>query len=267
MEHTLSYDDGVKGWASFYSFIPDMMIGMNNNFFSFKGGNLFIHNSDNVPRNNFYGQQYTSKVTSVFNKNPEDNKLYKTIVIQGDDSWAAALHTDIQNTGFIQKNWFQKKEQAFFAFIRNSGEVPALENEFILRSMNGIGRSVTITGPQNATVISFRVNPYVAIGGIISVGDYVYFSLPPYTTPQFAGMCTSINVDVPNGINNIVVDATVSSTVYPIPIQNPFILFLKNSVAESHGVLGHYCVFELENTNTDKVELFMAQTEAMKSYP
>ncbi|UOF82505.1 structural protein [Caudoviricetes sp.] len=267
MEHTLSYDDGVKGWTSFYSFIPEMMIGMNNNFFSFKGGNLFVHNSDDVARNNFYGQQYNSSVTSVFNKDPQDNKLFKTIAIQGDDSWSANLHTDIQNTGFIQKDWFEKKEEAFFAFIRNSGTTPAANTEYILRSANGIGRSLTISGPQNATVISFRVNPYVAIGGIISVGDYVYYSLPPYTSPLLGGVVTAINVDVPNAVNEIVIDATLSGAVYPIPIQNPFILFLKNSVAESHGVLGHYCVFTLENNNTNKVELFMAQSEAMKSYP
>jgi hypothetical protein len=44
-------------------------------------------------------------------------------------------------------------------------------------------------------------------------------------------------------------------------------MYIKNSVAESHGVLGHYCVFTLENSNTDKVELFAAESEIMKSYP
>jgi len=44
-------------------------------------------------------------------------------------------------------------------------------------------------------------------------------------------------------------------------------MFIKNSVAESHGVLGHYCVFTLENDNTNKVELFAVESEVMKSYP
>ena len=43
-EETLTFDDGVKGWTSFYSYIPDFMIGMNNYFYSFKNGNLYRHN-------------------------------------------------------------------------------------------------------------------------------------------------------------------------------------------------------------------------------
>jgi len=32
-------------------------------------------------------------------------------------------------------------------------------------------------------------------------------------------------------------------------------------------VLGHYCVFELENTSTTPTELFAVESEAIKSYP
>jgi hypothetical protein len=62
------------------------------------------------------------------------------------------------------------------------------------------------------------------------------------------------------------VDTTISGATIP-GIQNPYIMYIKNAVAESHGVLGHYCVFTLENDNTSKVELFAAESEVMKSYP
>ena len=29
-EYTLTYSAGVEGWPSFYSYVPDWMIGMNN---------------------------------------------------------------------------------------------------------------------------------------------------------------------------------------------------------------------------------------------
>jgi hypothetical protein len=32
-------------------------------------------------------------------------------------------------------------------------------------------------------------------------------------------------------------------------------------------LLGHYCVFTLTNTNTNKIELFTLESEVMKSYP
>jgi len=39
-QYTLTYDEGVQGWPSFYTFYPDWMIGMNNYFYT---GLLFIH--------------------------------------------------------------------------------------------------------------------------------------------------------------------------------------------------------------------------------
>ena len=42
--YTLTYSQGAKGWPSFYSFQPEMMIGMNNYFYSFKGGDLYSKN-------------------------------------------------------------------------------------------------------------------------------------------------------------------------------------------------------------------------------
>lgn len=100
--YTLSYDPGVQGWPSFYSFEPDWMIGMNNYFYTFKGGNLYRHNV-NAVRNNFYGVQYTSKMTSIFNQDSLSNKIFKTLNLEGDDSWSANLQTDIHATGSIHR--------------------------------------------------------------------------------------------------------------------------------------------------------------------
>ena len=272
--YTLTYDDGVQGWVSFYSYNPDWMIGMNNYFYTFKGGNLWRHNV-NETRNNYYGVQYTSKITSVINQSPLENKLFKTLNIEGDDSWDATLQTDIQTTGFINKEWFEKKEGAYFAFVRNSGITPADSDEYPLRSLNGIGRSSVVTIGTGIATIDFPL--IVSIGNILSVGDMFYFALPPlYNEPQLAGQVTQINVNIRAGINQVVIN-TVGSTfvppvipppvTVPIPIQDAYFLYIKNSVAESHGVLGHYCVFDIENDNTSPIELFAIESEVMKSYP
>ena len=263
--YTLTYSDGVEGWVSFYSYDPDYMIGMNNYFYTFKGGNLYRHNVNPV-RNQFYGVDYPSTITSVFNDVPLENKFFKTLNLEGDDAWAATMVTDIQNSGFIQYAWFEKKEQSYFAFVRNDGATPADISEYALRSLNGIGRSTNTSGPANAFVITFSITPLVAIGSIVSVGDYLYYSLPPYDSPVLCGQITAINQNYPLGINEIVVDTTIVGGGTP-PINTPYFLYIKNSVAESHGVLGHYCVFELTNNNQDKVELFAVESEVMKSFP
>lgn len=265
MEYTLTYSEKVQGWPSFYSFIPDWMIGMNNYFYTFKGGNLYRHNSDTVGRNNFYGVQYNSLIKSVFNDAPIENKLFKAVSIQGDDSWETLLVTDIQDSGFAQAAWYEKKEQVYFAFVRNSGTTPAAPSEYVLRSLSGIGRSTAVTINVGTSKIDFVLA--VSLGSIMSVGDYLYFAVAPnYDTPEFAGKITSIVQGYTAAENYIEIDTTIPGAV-AIVGQTPYFLFIKNSVAESHGVLGHYCVFTLENTNTQKVELFQFQSDVMKSYP
>lgn len=278
MEYTLTYSETSEGWPSFYSFIPDWMIGMNNYFYTFKGGNLYRHNV-NANRNTFYYEWWfqqghpelaftPSRITSVFNEVPLENLLFKTLALQGDDSWEALpIETDIQNSGYIEKDWFEKKEQVYFAFIRNSGTIPAGTDEYALRSLNGVGRSLTVSGPAASTKIGFSINPLIAIGSIVSVGDYLYYALAPnYNTPILCGRVTNIVQNYPAGDNYFIVNTTITGGSVP-PVQNAYFLYIKNSVAESHGVLGHYCVFTLENDNTNKVELFAVQSDVMKSFP
>jgi len=222
-QYTLTYDSGVQGWPSFYSYLPDWMVGMNNYFYTIKGGDLYRHNVNNT-RNNFYGIQYNSTIQSVFNDMPLENKLFKTINLEGDSVWGATLATDIQDSGVINANWFEKKEQVYYAFVRNSGTVPAGQDEYALRSLNGIGRSDSVVGGNTVFFdLQYKIN------NILSVGDMLY-----------------------------------SVT---IPIQDAFFLFIKNAIAESHGVLGHYCVFDITNTSTSGINLFAVESEVMKSYP
>ena len=260
MEYTLSYSQGVAGWVSFYSYYPDWMIGMNNFFYTFKGGNIYRHNV-NTARNTFYGEFTPTTIQSVFNNSALENKLFKTINLEGDAPWSADLETDLQVSGFINQGWFEKKEAAYFAFVRNN-----TIGEFALRSLNGIGNSLTVTGAgTTSATINFSVFPLISIGSIISVGDYVYFGHP---NPSFAGQVTAINVDLPNGLNQIVINNAMTSPLsVTIPSNVNFFFYVKNSVAESHGVLGHYCTFTLQNDYDTKIELFAVESEVMKSFP
>ena len=264
-EWTVSYSQNSKGWPSFYSYIPEYMIGMNNFFYTFNGGNLYQHNT-NPLRNNYYGQQFHSQITSVFNQNPLENKIFKTLNLESNDAWQSYLETDIQINGFMQDGWFEKKEGAWFAYLRQRGEVPALKGQYAMRSANGIGKTSSVAITQGTTTLSFSTDPLVSIGNFISVGDYVYHAVPQYTDVVFGGIVTQINIDLQNGINQLIVSTTSADTV-PFPLDNPYIMFIKSSEAESHGLLGHYCIFTITNFNTQATELFAVESDVMKSYP
>jgi len=278
MTYTLTYSGQAEGWPSFYSFYPDWIIGMNNYLYTFKGGDLYRHNV-NQNRNNFYvdwwvkyandpGYAFSpTTLRSVFNDVPLENKLFKTINLEGDNPWDVELTTDIQTSGFITSAWFEKKEQSYYAFIRNLGVTPADISEYALRSLNGIGRSFSYTPIAGGYEIDFSVNPLINTGDILSIGDYLYFALPPnYDSPLFAGEVTDIIRDYPMGINRIIIDSTIPGTV-PLSISDAYFLYIKNSIAESHGVLGHYCVFDITNGSANKIELFNVESEVMKSFP
>ena len=254
--YTLTYSPPAEGWPSFYSYEPEWIQGMNQYLYTFSGGNLWRHNT-NETRNNFYGVQYNSTIQSVFNDKPIVNKIFKTLQYEGNRAWAATLVSDQQDTGFMNADYFEKKEGDFFAFVRNSGTNPADLDEYALRSLNGIGKSTA----QAAGVVDFALT--TDIGSILSVGDAFYFSEPPYTDISFAGQVDTITINKPAGINQVVHDNTGATPT----IQNPLWLGIKNQVVESHGILGHYGVFTLTNTDTDAVELFVARSEVMKSYP
>jgi len=51
---TLAYDEYVKGWTSFFSYKPDQMFSLGNQFYSLKEGELYQHYAQDGIRNVFY---------------------------------------------------------------------------------------------------------------------------------------------------------------------------------------------------------------------
>ena len=245
--YTLSYSPFVQGWPSFYSFVPEQMIGMNSYFYSFDGGNLYRHNT-NETRNNFYGVQYTSKITAVVNDAPSTVKVFKTISLESNSRWNATITGDL-TTGYIDSSWFSLKEGDYYAYIRRNVN----DENLSLRSAQGVGQASSVdSSVVTAITIGFDFN----IDSIASVGDKAYKVVGGGI--QFIGDITDITGSV------ITIDGTSGAG---LPVVGSYILYLKNSVAESYGAMGYYIQYELENTNTSFVELFAVGTELFKSNP
>ena len=138
---TLSYDERVKGWVSFKSFIPEFGISVSNNYYTFQGGRLWEHHSENVDRNIFYDDNVNalpSSVTSVLNGQPDMIKSYNTLNYEGNAGWVCNLIRTDQQAGTIPE--FINKEGKFFNYIRGEGD------DIDLQSFNfqGIGQSTDI---------------------------------------------------------------------------------------------------------------------------
>lgn len=169
---TLSFDEGTKGWTSFYTYAPDYIDSLGSTFYSFKNGYLYKHYSDISFRGTFYGYQQPSTVTFIFNPNVSMSKNFKTLNYEGTASWEAQVTTDsdtqekllgirpyqfagslsqIQND-FIASNIFIKKENKYFANILNAQ--PAKPGEIVfgdkISGLKGFVATVTFSTPASA---------------------------------------------------------------------------------------------------------------------
>jgi hypothetical protein len=96
---TVSFDDSVNGFPSFFSYKPDQGVSLKNSFYTMKDGILYIHNSANAKRGNFYGVQYNSSVTFIFNPKVSMSKVFKTINYEGSNGWeVTSFESDITGT-------------------------------------------------------------------------------------------------------------------------------------------------------------------------
>ena len=245
---TVTYSHKLNGWTSFFSYTPEWMIGMNTNFYSMYQGNLWRHRDSVVARNNFYGLQSESTIQTVFNDAPLDAKMFKTIGLEGDDPWTAAITTDF-GTGAIDSTYFQLKEGDYYAYIRrDSGNT-----DVDLMSAQGIGISstVAVTASPPQIKITFPFN----IGNIVSVGDKAYIG----------GVSSITEIGTINALDetSITIDTPVNTPTQLVD----FIMYLKDAVAESYGARGYYMQVNLTNTKTTAVELFAITSEVFKSYP
>tara|TARA_Y100001938_G_scaffold148852_1_gene233748 strand:- start:11748 stop:16097 length:4350 start_codon:yes stop_codon:yes gene_type:complete len=97
---TVSFKENVKGWVSFKSFAPENAISCNNNYYTFRRGEPWIHHVEGAGYgvdesfyNSFYGTHTPSSITTIINNNPEIVKTFHTVNYEGTQSRIDSLLT------------------------------------------------------------------------------------------------------------------------------------------------------------------------------
>ncbi len=151
---TLSFDDGINGWVSRYSYKPGFISSLKGSYFSTYENSLYRHYESNIDNNNFlnyYGVRYTCGVSLVVNANPSIKKNFQTINYEGDNGWQVSsfssdstkynnkgqgfvdsgstirsfnegLYVD-PNSGYPQRAGFDRKENLYVAKIQNQSSI------------------------------------------------------------------------------------------------------------------------------------------------
>tara|TARA_R100001510_G_scaffold57726_1_gene67186 strand:- start:2633 stop:3397 length:765 start_codon:yes stop_codon:yes gene_type:complete len=252
---TITYSTWTKGWTSFWSYVPDWMIGLNSSFYTFTEGKLYKHN-DNTTRNNFYGVQYPSTVTTVFNDEPMQMKVFKTISEDSNKPWKATIDTEL-NTAEMDVSYFVEKEAEWFSYIRR------VDNTIDLKAVStqGIGNATSIdSSTASAVVVTFGFD----LNKSISIGDKLYKMGVTGTNPPISdGTMVLIGTITALTATTITVDTTAGV----VPLTTDFLIGVKNSQAESYGSRGFFMSVKLENNDTTQVEMFSIASSVFKSFP
>lgn len=257
-DNTVTFSEYVNGWTSFHSWIPESMVNMNGDFFTFKNGQLYKHHEDEDNRNTYYGTRYDTELEFVVNDEPGDVKIFKTVEIEGDTKdFDVTITTDL-DTGHINKTSFEQKEGFNYAYIRRD------ENDLAnteLLSVAGIGSNMSGTKTASSVAIKFS-----SIPSNVNIGDVLYQQISNDTNYKI-GKITTITTDS-NDLK--VVNVAVATNIGHLSASfgtNGFWYAAKDSVAESFGLKGYFAKIKLTNNSTDKVEVFSVNSEVSKSFP
>lgn len=239
-QYTLTYSEKNKGWTSFHGWFPSLICSLSNKFFTIKNGQLWEHYDRNNPVHNvFYGLSVPSKIVTIFNENFDFDKIYKTLVLEGNKPWNVTLFTNYTN-GSLADTEFESIESRFFAYLRGSEDASDMNG----LAIQGIGNIISING----TEITFNKVP-----DSVNIGDELL----------------QINSGVPEIIGTISAHTVTTITVLAItntPIVDNYSYIEKNRRVEGSEIRGYYMQVELTNTDGSMVELFGINTNEVKSY-
>lgn len=246
--NTITFSPSSNGWTSFWSYNPDWMLGLNSSFYTWKRGELYKHDSNNI-RNAFYVipnttqyNQYASKITTVFNQEPTQNKVFKTLELESTHAWNATFTTDLSN-GYNDISYFLQKEGSWMSYIRSV----AGTNDSHELYTQGLGQVLGLTPPNTIELASVDSN--------ISAGDSLYIYNTVLNTLTLIGTVISNT------------DTSVTFSIVVSPAIGDYIVYIKNNLAESFGLRGYYMQVELSILESSPVELFEASSSVFKSFP
>jgi hypothetical protein len=152
---TLSFDERVKGWVSFFNYKPDQVFSLRNKMYTTKDSGLYKHYADRPT--DFYNETYESSVTLVLNPEPEQSKSFSTISYEGTNGWQVnSITSDATGAGPNFENqgvgWISTADQSELIKSYTTGAYDNYGNEY----------PATLFPPLNYAGFNRKENTYVA---------------------------------------------------------------------------------------------------------
>jgi len=252
---SVAFKEKVNGWTTTMSYIPEAGISLNNEYYTFKNGEMWEHS--NETRSNFYTVQHDSTVTPIINDAPTSVKNFKTLSYEGTAGWTAEIKTD-QQDGAVT-NW-QKREGSFYNFIKGiastwdydtqKGTLDTQET-----SVQGIGTILAFgaAGGKFTITIKGAINDSLQI----IPSDKIYYLNVTDNKIEEVGACTAIVGPV--------LTITPVGALNTDPSNGDFLFFAKDNVVNTSGIIGYFAETKMRTQDSTKEELFAVTAEVFIS--
>lgn len=130
---SISFDELKNGWNTYLSHLPETYGITGQVIVAFKDGQIWVHESSNVPFANFFGVQHDCEVDIVVNKYPKATKLFMNIELQSNKKFWSPIITIPANEDYplgmlseLRPNRFGRTEGHYNAdFLRDKLDTEA----------------------------------------------------------------------------------------------------------------------------------------------
>ena len=192
---TISFTEKVNGWTSFKSFLPESGVSVNGVYYTFKNGDIWKHNVNDI-RNNFYSTQYDSSVKFIFNDQPDIIKSFNTLNYEGTQSREYETKAGEEDQ-IIKKGWYTSSVES----DKQSGQVPQFKEKEGKWYNNIVGVDSDETNIDTSEFTSQGLGIVTSVGR----GDYDDYKTLTITAtyPQSAPTVNLIGAKSASGTNGV----------------------------------------------------------------
>jgi len=241
---TWRYDPARRGWVSRVSYIPEDGLSMNNKFYTYKSGKLFLHNSSNVPRNHFYNLPSTTDPNETSGISLAGNPLLFVNNNSGqpEGDFTAGLHSGGTNAGVSSINLATATAAIVNHFTLNFGTQaradawrtsvgwPAsaatqstqqsLSSPVTFTFTFGSGKTITVTQPAGNIGCNYQAK--ITIGNPFPYGSFTQTGQDPVYS-NGAGTITAWS-NWPTAPTTGTGDYLSTTEVGEVPVENPTLI-------------------------------------------
>ena len=277
---SVTFNENVKGWTSFKSFVPESGLGCSGDYYTFDKGKIYKHHDEAQSRNNFYGDQYFSRVNVLLNDAPSVIKTYNTVDYEGTKDWYVLANGVKTDQGMATVSEFVEKEGKYYNYIHGIERPTIAAEDLALTSVQSAGL-LLLTPEFEETDVNGVITPLDdlslqvrSVNSSMQVNDILYYVKASdlaggadHSNIVKYGPIKNINEEIYPGytVKTIVVEQQNYVSNTPVLEQGDLLMFAKDLRANKASISGYYADITIVNESTSDAELFTVASEIQES--